>query len=146
MNRSRIAIALATCAAVLTGLAGPASASDLEIVREYREVPGAGVFTTCADGSEVSFNSLSYRDYTTWLRDGVAVRERRHLTYDGTLTRAGNTLGYTGVWNRDQDFEPARSGSPVASSGSICLPVAPWWVRDAGRRQRVQGQRRPVPD
>ena len=87
MNRSRIAIALATCAAVATGLAGPASASDLEIVREYREVPGAGVFTTCADGSEVGFTSLSYRDYTTWLREGVAIRERRHLTYDGTLTR-----------------------------------------------------------
>jgi hypothetical protein len=104
MNRSRIAIALATTAAVVTGLSGPASASELEIIREYREVPGAGVFTTCADGSAVTFTSLSYRDYTTWLRDGIAVRERRHLTFDGTLTRAGNTLGYTGVWNRNQDF------------------------------------------
>ena len=32
------------------------------------------------------------------------MREHRHLTFDGTLTRDGNTLGYTGVWNRDQDF------------------------------------------
>lgn len=104
MNCSRIAVALVTTAAVVTGLSGAASASGLEIVREYREVPGAGVLTTCADGSAVTFTSLSYRDYTTWLRDGIAVREHRHLTFDGTLTRAGNTLGYTGVWNRDQDL------------------------------------------
>ena len=81
-----------------------ASAAPVEIVREYREVPGAGVFTTCADGTDVTFTSLSYRDYTTWLRDGVAVRERRHLTFDGTLTRGSQSLGYTGVWNRDQDL------------------------------------------
>jgi hypothetical protein len=49
---------------------------------------GAGVLTTCADGTDVTSASLSYRDYTTWLRDGVALREHR----------------YTGVWNRDQDF------------------------------------------
>ena len=104
MNLSRLVITLATAAAVVTGLSGPASAQELQIVREYREVPGAGVLTTCADGSVVTSVSLSFRDYTTWLRDGVAVRERRHLTFEGTLTRAGNTLGYTGVWNRDQDF------------------------------------------
>lgn len=104
MNASRIAISLAATAAVVTGLSSPASASKMEIVREYREVPGAGLFTTCADGSAVNFMSVSYRDYTTWLRDGVAVRERRHLTFDGTLTRGSTTLGYTGVWNRDQDF------------------------------------------
>ena len=52
-----------------------ASAAPVETVREYREVPGAGVFTTCADGTDVTFASLSYRDYTTWLLDGVAVRE-----------------------------------------------------------------------
>ena len=104
MNASRIATALAATAATLTCAAGPASASQVEIVREYREVPGAGVFTTCADGSTVTFVSLSYRDYTTWLRDGVAVREHRHLSFDGTLTRGNESLGYTGVWNRDQDF------------------------------------------
>ena len=104
MNASRIALSLAATAAVVTCVAGPASASETEIVREYREVPGAGVFTTCADGSDVTFTSLSYRDYTTWLRDGVPVRERRHLTYDGTLTRGSASLGYTGVWNRDQDL------------------------------------------
>ena len=86
------------------GVVATASAAPVEIVREYREVPGAGVFTTCADGTDVTFTSLSYRDYTTWLLDGVAVREHRHLTFDGTLTRGTQSLGYTGVWNRDQDF------------------------------------------
>ena len=86
------------------GAVGVASAAPVETVREYREVPGAGVFTTCADGTDVTFTSLSYRDYTTWLLDGVAVREHRHLTFDGTLTRGTQSLGYTGVWNRDQDF------------------------------------------
>ena len=104
MNASRFALSLAATAAVVTCIAGPASASTVDIIREYREVPGAGVFTTCADGSDVTFISLSYRDYTTWFRDGVAVRERRHLTYDGTLTRGGASLGYTGVWNRDTDL------------------------------------------
>lgn len=104
MNASRMATALAATAAVLTCAAGPAFASEVEIVREYREVPGAGVFTTCADGSDVTFTSLSYRDYTTWFVDGVAVREHRHLSFDGTLTRGSESLGYTGVWNRDQDF------------------------------------------
>ena len=103
---STVAIAIAiTGATVGTGtVVTAASAADVDIVREYREVPGAGVFTTCADGSVVTLRSLSYRDYTTWLVDGVPVRERRHLTFDGTLTRDATTLGYTGVWNRDQDF------------------------------------------
>ena len=104
MNVSHIALALAASAVVALGLAGPASASGTEIVREYREVPGAGVLTTCADGSTVTFASLSYRDYTTWLRDGVAVREHRHLTFAGTVSRGGTSLVYTGVWNRDQDL------------------------------------------
>ena len=86
------------------GVVGAASATPVEIVREYREVSTAGVFTTCADGIDVTFTSLSYRDYTTWLLDGVAVREHRHITFDGTLTRGTQNLGYTGVWNRDQDF------------------------------------------
>jgi len=104
MNASRISIALAATAAALACAAGPASASDVEIVREYRAVPTAGTFTTCADGSSVTYSGLSYRDYTTWLVDGTRVREHRHLTFDGTLTRGGATLGYTGVWNRDEDF------------------------------------------
>ena len=104
MKVSRIALSLAATSAAVTCLVGPASAAPVEIVREYREVPGAGVFTTCADGTDVTFTSLSYRDYTTWLLDGVALREHRHLTFDGTLTRGTQSLGYTGVWNRDQDF------------------------------------------
>ncbi len=88
----------------MAGLPSAASAAEVEIVQEYREVPGAGVLTTCSDGSDITFVSLSYRDYTTWLRDGVPVREHRHLTFDGTLTRGSESLGYTGVWNRDQDL------------------------------------------
>ena len=100
MNRSRtlsvaraIALGLTATAVLAGGLLTPASAAEVEIVREYREVPGAGVFTTCDDGSVVTFTSLSYRDYTTWLRDGVAVREHRHLTFDGTLTRGSSHAG-----------------------------------------------------
>ena len=104
MNLSSIALVLAATAAAVTGLPSAASAAEVEIVREHGDVPGAGVFTTCADGSTVTFTSLSHRDYTTWLRDGVPVREHRHLTFDGTLTRGSESLGYTGVWNRDQDF------------------------------------------
>ena len=104
MNVRHIALSLAASAAVATWCAGPASATGTEIVREHREVPGAGVLTTCADGSTVSFVSQSHRDYTTWFRDGVAVREHRHLTFEGTLSRGGTSLGYTGVWNRDQDL------------------------------------------
>ena len=104
MNLTSIALALAATTAAVSGLPTAASAAEMEIVREYREVPGAGLFTTCADGSEVTFTSLSYRDYTTWVRDGVSVREHRHLTFEGTLTRGTASLGYTGVWNRDQDF------------------------------------------
>jgi len=104
MNLSSIALVLAATAAAACGLPTAASGAEVQIVREYREVPGAGVFTTCADGSTVTWVSLSYRDYTTWFRDGVAVRERRHLSFDGTLTRGSESLGYTGVWNRDQDL------------------------------------------
>ena len=111
MNRPRtlsftlaIASSLTATAVLAAGLLTPASAAEVEIVREYREVAGAGAFTTCNDGSVVTFTSLSYRDYTTWLRDGVAVREHRHLTFDGTLTRGTASLGYAGVWNRDQDL------------------------------------------
>jgi hypothetical protein len=104
MNLSSIALVLASTAATLAGLPSAASAAEVEIVQEYREVPGAGVLTTCSDGSDITFVSLSYREYTTWLRDGVPVREHRHLTFDGTLTRGSESLGYTGVWNRDQDL------------------------------------------
>ena len=110
MFLSRIPLASTAIGAIVAvtvgagGVITAASAADVEVVREFREVANAGVFTTCADGSDVTFTSLSYRDYTTWLVDGVPVRERRHLTFDGTLTRGSASLGYTGVWNRDQDF------------------------------------------
>jgi len=104
MKLSRVAVVLAATAAGVTGLPAVASADEVEIVREYREVTGAGDFTTCADGSTVTFVSTSYREYTTWYRDGVAIREHRHLTFDGTLTRGSESLPYTGVWNREQDL------------------------------------------
>ena len=133
MKVSRIALSLAATSAAVTCLVGPASASPVEIVREYREVPGAGVFTTCADGTDVTFTSLSYRDYTTWVRDGVAVRERRHLTYDGILTRGGASLGYTGVWNRDQDL---LTGDLTITGGQfrVDLPTGGTLVEPASAR------------
>jgi hypothetical protein len=100
---SRIAIPF-TAVALTAGLSTSATAADVEIVREHREVANTGVLTTCADGSEVTLVSLSSRDYTTWFVDGERVRERRHLTFDGTLTRGDASLPYTGVWNRDEDF------------------------------------------
>lgn len=98
-------LAAAVSIAALSAVAAPqAVATEIDIVREFREVPSAGVFTTCSDGSTISFTSVSYRDYTTWFRDGIRTREHRHLTFDGTLTREHVTVTYTGVWNRDQDF------------------------------------------
>jgi hypothetical protein len=82
----------------------PAVAAELDVVRYHRDVPGAGEFTTCGDGSVITFTSDSSRDYTEWYRDGVKVREHRHITFEGTLTRHNVTVPYTGVWNRDQDF------------------------------------------
>ena len=136
MFSSRFVVGLAATAAIVTCLAGPASASSTEIVREYREVPGAGVFTTCADGSDVTFTSLSYRDYTTWFRDGVAVRERRHLTYDGTLTRGSRASATPVSGTATRTSSPASCGSPVASSASTCHPVALWSERACGPRAR----------
>ena len=132
MFLSRIPLASTAIGAIVAVTVGAgavitaASAADVEVVREYREVPGAGVFTTCADGSDVTFTWLSYRDYTTWFRDGVAVREHRHLTFDGTLTRGSESLGYTGVGTVTRTSSPATSGSPAATSASTFLPVAPW--------------------
>lgn len=95
----------AVTVAAVALLATPAAfAADVDIVHETRDVPGSGLFTTCTDGSAVVFESLSHRDYTTWYRDGIRTREHRHLTFEGTLTREGTTVVYTGVWNRDQDF------------------------------------------
>lgn len=102
--RTHTITAAVSIAALATVAATPAVAAEVDVVREVREVPGAGVLTTCSDGSTISFTSLSYRDYTTWFRDGIRTREHRHLTFEGTLTREDVTVAYTGVWNRDQDF------------------------------------------
>ena len=103
--RTHTILATAAVAAFTALVAAPmAVADEVDIVREVRDVPGAGVFTTCSDGSEVSFTSLSHRDYTTWFRDGIRTREHRHLTFEGTLTRGEVTVPYTGVWNREEDF------------------------------------------
>jgi hypothetical protein len=104
LNLTRCIAPLVAAGAVVIGMSPTATAAEVEIVREHRDVANAGVFTTCADGSTVTLTSLSHREYTTWWLDGVPVREHRHLTFDGTLTRGENSLGYTGVWNRDEDF------------------------------------------
>lgn len=103
MGHTRIAAACLALAAS-TLLAAPASAAPVEVVRYHREVPGAGVFTECPDGSTITFVSDSSRDYTEWWRDGVKVREHRHLSFTGTLTRGDVTIPYSGVWNRDEDL------------------------------------------
>lgn len=90
--------------ALATTISIPAVADDVDVVHYHRDVPGAGEFTTCQDGSVITFASDSSRDYTEWYRDGVKVREHRHITFEGTLTRHNVTVPYTGVWNRDQDF------------------------------------------
>ena len=50
MNVSRIALSLAATVRGCDLPGRPGVGVAVEIVREYREVPGAGVFTTCAEG------------------------------------------------------------------------------------------------
>ncbi|MEU1971934.1 hypothetical protein ABZ477_09770 [Microbacterium sp. NPDC019599] len=100
----RLVSVASALALALASIPVAASAGEVDVVRAYREVPGSGVFHVCADGSPIAYASLSHRDYTTWFRDGVPVREHRHITFDGTLTRGEVTTTYTGVWNRDQDL------------------------------------------
>ena len=80
------------------------------MTREHRTVANSGVFTTCSDGGEVRFASVSQRRYTTWWRDGAPVREHRHLDFVGTLSMDAVALPYSGVWNRDEDLARDRSG------------------------------------
>jgi hypothetical protein len=95
---------LALAAAALLGTPTPAHAADMEVAHFDRTVQNAGTFHVCDDGTVITFASTSQRRYTTWTRDGVLVRERRHLSFDGSLTAGGRVLPYTGVWNRDQDL------------------------------------------
>lgn len=101
---SAVTACLAGASIVGVGFLSPAAAAEVEVERQSREVTSTGVFITCADGTDILFESTSQRAYTTWLRDGVPVREHRHLTFHGTLTDGVSVLPYTGVWNRDQDF------------------------------------------
>lgn len=105
-SRAILGVTLPIVGALTLGaiLTAPAAATEIDIIRVHRDVPGSGSFTVCADGSVVQYSSLSHRDYTTWYRDGVPVREHRHITFDGTLQRGDVTVPYTGVWNRDQDL------------------------------------------
>ncbi len=90
---------LMACAGVSSAVA-----EETTVTREDRTVANSGVFTTCSDGGEMRFASVTQRGYTTWWRDGAAVREHRHITFEGTLTKDAVTLPYTGVWNRDEDL------------------------------------------
>lgn len=104
MKSTGIACALGIASVLTYAVAPPALATETTVTREHRVVANTGVFTTCSDGLEVRFASVSDRDYTTWWRDGVAVREHRHLDFEGTLTNGTAALPYLGVWNRDEDL------------------------------------------
>jgi hypothetical protein len=104
MKSTRIVCVLVLAPAMACAGAWPAAAEETTVTREDRTVANSGVFTTCSDGGEVHAASVSQRRYTTWWRDGAAVREHRHITFDGTLTKDAVTLPYTGVWNRDEDL------------------------------------------
>ena len=97
---------------VLVGsLLVPAPAHALTSERVHQTVPGRGTFYTCADGRVITYASVSERDVTRWYADTDGdgaeddlVRERRHLTFTGTLTSDGVAVPYSGVWNRDSDL------------------------------------------
>lgn len=100
---TRTALGATAGVVLMAGTVVPAAAA-VDVVRYHRDVPGSGEFTTCADGGIITFVSSSSRDYTEWYRDGVKIREHRHLTFDGTLALGEVTVPYVGVWNRDQNL------------------------------------------
>jgi hypothetical protein len=105
MNRTaRWTGLFSACSLALVIATPPAHAAEMQVAHENRVVANAGVFHTCDDGTAITFSSVSDRRYTTWTRDGVLVRERRHLSFAGQLTAGGTSVPYTGVWNRDEDF------------------------------------------
>lgn len=104
MRTIRIICTLALAPTLAWTGVSSAVAKETTVTREHRTVASSGVLTTCSDGSEVHFASVSQRRYTTWWRDGIAVREHRHLDFVGTLTQDAVSLPYTGVWNRDEDL------------------------------------------
>lgn len=104
MRKTEIVGTLALASALTYAGTAPSWAAETTVTREHRVVANSGVFTTCSDGTDVRLASLSDRHYTTWWRDGVAVREHRHLDFTGTLTQGSLTLTYAGVWNRDEDL------------------------------------------
>lgn len=104
MRTTRIACTMALASALTCAGTTPALSAETTLTREDRIVANSGVFTTCTDGIDVGFASVSERRYTTWWRDGVPVREHRHLDFVGTLTKGSAELVYTGVWNRDEDL------------------------------------------
>jgi hypothetical protein len=105
MNRNaRWTGLVSACSLALLVASTPAAAAEMQVAHETRVVANAGVFHTCEDGTAITFTSTSERRYTTWTRNGVLIRERRHLSFDGQLTAGGTSVAYTGVWNRDEDF------------------------------------------
>jgi len=104
MKTTGIAGTLALASALTCAGAAPALAAETAVTREHRVVENSGVLTTCSDGTDLGFSSVSDRYYTTWWRDGAPVREHRHLDFVGTLTKGSVAVPYTGVWNRDEDL------------------------------------------
>lgn len=104
MRTTKNVCALTLITTMAAAAAAPALAAETAVTRQLRTVASTGLFTVCSDGRAVRFDSLSDRRYTTWWRDGLAVREHRHLDFVGTLTNGTVTLAYSGVWNRDEDL------------------------------------------
>jgi hypothetical protein len=121
--------------AMAVGAIAPASADEVDIIRHQVDVPGSGVFHTCEDGGIITWSGVSHRDYTEWYRHGAKVREHRHISFDATLTLDGQSVPYTGIWNRDQDFE---TGKVRITGGQfrVLFPTGPVLV---GAGMRSQG-------
>ena len=128
MRTIRIICTLALAPTLAWTGVSSAVAKETTVTREHRTVASSGVLTTCSDGSEVHFASVSQRRYTTWWRDGDAVREHRHLDFVGTLTQDAVSLPYTGVWNRDEDLITGQIRITGGSSGSTFRTGGPWSV------------------
>lgn len=115
--------AAAMATALLITATGPALAGTAGKNPERFDsvVASAGAFHTCDDGRVITFESLSHRAYTRWYDEaGVLVRERRHLSFDGTLSSGDVTLPYTGVWNRDENFV---TGALRITGGNFRVPL-----------------------
>ena len=137
MNVRHIALSLAASAAV-------ASVSLAPRQRPEQEVPSVSVakcrrrVLTLRDGSTVTFASLSYRDYTTWLRDDLAVRSIATLTLSARVPRRQSPWPAPVSGTDDQDLVTGESGR--RGQFHVDLPDGgPSSARASGPGQRAAG-------